>query len=133
MKPMPSNLVAEQEILGAILNSNNVFCEVCEILKVEDFYNTKHQILYGIISKLFQEGKEITINNIVMELGSNMQGITITYLSNLTAAIITTATVVSNAKIVKDLSKRRKVIRQSQVLLQGIYDTKNNLGQLLGT
>lgn len=129
---LPHNINAEKEVLSSILQKNDIFCDVCEIIKAEDFYEPKHQILFSIMGKLFQQSEQITLNSIVMMLGDSLREITITYLSELTTFALTTATAATNAKIVKELSKRRKIIMETQKLLQGSYDTKNDLKKLIG-
>lgn len=131
-RALPHNINAEKEVLSSILQKNDIFCDVCEIIKAEDFYEPKHQILFSIVAKLFQQSEQITLNSIVMMLGDGLREITITYLSELTTFALTTATAATNAKIVKELSKRRKIIMETQKLLQGSYDTKNDLKKLIG-
>ncbi|QCX33499.1 replicative DNA helicase [Caloramator sp. E03] len=60
------NLQAEQAILGLILTKNEVIVEID--LKPEHFYIPKHQKLYAVMFKLFQEGKSIDIINIANEI-----------------------------------------------------------------
>lgn len=131
-KPLPSNINAEKEVLSSILQKSDVFCDVCEIIKSNDFYDVKHQILFDIMTKLFQNNEQIALNSIVMILGDQIKEFTITYLSELATFSISTATAVTNANIIKALSKRRKIIAESQKLLQGSYDTKNDLTKLIG-
>lgn len=131
-KLLPYNINAEKEVLSSIFVKNDAFCDVCEIIKSEDFYDIKHQVIFKIITKLFQANEQITINAIVMILGDKIKEITITYLSELATFSITSSTAVTNAKIIKALSKRRKVIEETQRLLEGSYDTKNDLTKLIG-
>lgn len=129
---IPYNLSAEKEVLSSILQKNDIFYEVSEHIKTEDFYDTKHQLLYSLISNLLTNNKQATINSLVMELGENIKSIPISYIADIATESITTTTAVTNAKIVKQLSRRRKVITECKRLLQGATDTKKDISTLLG-
>jgi replicative DNA helicase len=129
---LPYNLDAEKEVLSSILQDNDKFCDVCEIVKDTDFYDTKHQILYKTMAKLFSNNEQITINSVVMELGGKVKEITITFLATIASFTVAISAAVTNAKIVRELSKRRKVILEGSKLLQSCSDTQNSLETALG-
>ncbi len=55
----PQNIEAEQGVLGGILWDNEVLHDVAMILNVEDFYRDTHQIIFGAIRELYEQGKAI--------------------------------------------------------------------------
>ena len=126
------NINAEKEVLSSIIQKNDVFYEVTEHINTEDFYDTKHQILFAIMSNLLTENKQVTINTLVMKLGDNINKVPITYITDLITFAISTETAVTHAKIIKDLSRRRKVMKECKSLLESVGDTTKDISMLLG-
>ena len=50
----PQNLEAESSLLGALLIDTDAIVKVADIIRVEDFYDTKHQKIYSAIKKLYE-------------------------------------------------------------------------------
>ena len=62
----PSNVEAEQALLGSILVNNDIIDEVSNILKSEYFYDPAHIKIYGVIENLNNKGmiaNPITLKN----------------------------------------------------------------------
>lgn len=133
-RPLPQNIEAEKEVLSSIIQNEKILCDIAEILTPEDFYSIKNKIIYETVIDLFKEDTKISSTTIITKLGSNIKEISITYIAELTGyTIAIEQQAIASAKVIKELSKRRKIIEQSQLLLQQAYDTKNDLSQLLGT
>ena len=52
MRKLPTNLHAEQMLLGAIIINSNLVEQVNEFLRVEHFYEQLHQKIYNAIEIL---------------------------------------------------------------------------------
>ena len=62
----PSNIEAEQALLGSILVNNDIIDEVSNILKSVYFYDPAHIKIYGVIENLNNKGmiaNPITLKN----------------------------------------------------------------------
>ncbi len=56
-RPPPSNIEAEQGVLGAILLNNRAYDNVARILKPEHFHDAAHGALYQACGKLIERGR----------------------------------------------------------------------------
>jgi len=120
------NLNAEVNLLSALINKNDSVCDVIEIIKHDDFYDTKHQLIYNAILGLYVENKSIDVITLAEHLKGNMDEIGgITYLSELLGATIgiEKRKLLDYAHIIKDKSNTRKIYK---TLYNGISDIKNN-------
>lgn len=101
------SIQAEQELLGAILQDNEIIPEVAERIEVSDFFSPFHQLVYGKVLSLYKSSKQVT----AITLYESLQG-TETQLSELLALRDTTPSVQAYktyVDIVKDYSKKRTI------------------------
>jgi replicative DNA helicase len=64
----PSNLEAEQGVLGSVLLDNAAYDEVATVLKAEDFYRDSHQVIYRAVKDLIDAGKGVDAITLADEL-----------------------------------------------------------------
>jgi replicative DNA helicase len=57
----PHNLEAEQSILGAILEDNEAFFSVADLVKPEHFYSAPHRLIFETMSELAEENSRIDL------------------------------------------------------------------------
>ena len=65
-KLLPSNLEAEQALIGSILVNNDIIDEVSNIVKRHEFYDPIHSKIYSLIENLYNKGmiaNPITLKN----------------------------------------------------------------------
>ena len=65
-KEQPSNLEAEQALLGSILVNNDIIDEISNIIKPMSFYDPAHTKIYEVIEILNNKGmiaNPITLKN----------------------------------------------------------------------
>lgn len=133
MQKLPQNISVEQEILGGILHNPTILSEIIENLKIEDFYTTQHQLIYGTICELFAEGKDINITLIVNKIGKeNLRKIGgITYITELAVGglSITPKTYIN---MIKNTAFRRRAIKHMTEAVQKMYDDKEDPDTILG-
>ena len=55
-KKMPSNIEAEQALIGSILVSNEIYDEISTILDAQKFFDPIHVKIYETIEKLISKG-----------------------------------------------------------------------------
>ena len=131
-KMLPHNEKAEIEVLGAILNNNDKLIKVLDILKADDFYNTKHQNIFLNIINLFAKGIPINMVSIAEQVGTNIESIGgFTYLTSLTDSGLNSTDVTYYSNIIKDKSLRRTLIKKSELVKQKAYDNENKFDDLV--
>jgi replicative DNA helicase len=124
-KVPPHNLEAERATLGAVLLDGDVISTVLRYLRTDDFYSTSHQKIFKSIIDLFNRGETIDLISLTDRLGANGELEAVggtTYVSSLTDEVPTSANVAYYAKIVKDRSVRRQLLKISGGLLTQTYD-----------
>lgn len=121
----PSNIDAEQALLGALLVNNDCFYKLSSFLEPVHFYDPLHQRIYSAISTLINRGllaSPVTLKNYferdegLAEIGGTQ------YLARLAGS----ATAIINAefygRIIHDLAIRRGLIRLGEDVVNRAYD-----------
>lgn len=133
MKELPKAIEAEAEILGAILNNNNLITECIEKLNENDFYLGKHKSLFINMCKLFGEGKPIDIITLIDSIGKdNLNKVGgMTYIAELLSlgAYIDLKTYI---EILKDKSHRRLAIGNIKKAEIDLYDESKKVNEIVG-
>ena len=64
----PQNLEMETAVLGALMNEQDAFGQVAEILRRESFYDDKNQLVYEAIRDLAAQQKPVDVITVVEQL-----------------------------------------------------------------
>ncbi|MDU4588818.1 replicative DNA helicase [Clostridium sp.] len=125
---MPSSLEAEQTLIGCILNSTDRFIEADTILNSEDFYVDKHKKIYETIKKLCDNSVSVDTVTVVDNL--KKKGILeecggITYLSNLETGAVNYSSIENYARIVKEKSDRRALVKTGSKLMEDAFEKED--------
>ncbi len=110
----PQSLEAEQATLGAMLVEREAIARVVDLLDPEDFYNPQHQLLYRVMIDLFNESRPVDIVTVPARLQDRDQLETVggtRYLIELQEAAPTAAAIAHYARIVREKSTLRALIR----------------------
>lgn len=59
LKKIPHSLEAERALIGGIFYNQDLFDEIRDIVKVEDFYKVEHSAIYDAIEKVYSDSKGI--------------------------------------------------------------------------
>ena len=119
----PSNIEAEQALLGSILVNNDIIDEISNIINSTIFYDPAHVKIYEVIENLNNKGmvaNPITLknyfekDNMLNEVGGTE------YLVKLTRFSSSTKQAVDYAKIIHEMYLRRELVSISEKLS---YDT----------
>ena len=115
----PSNLEAEQALLGSILINNDIIDEVSTLISSNIFYDPAHVKIYEVIEKLNNKGmiaNPITLknffekDNMLNEVGGTE------YLVKLTRFSASTKQAIDYAKIIHEMYLRRELVLVSDKL-----------------
>ncbi|MBQ2695138.1 replicative DNA helicase [Candidatus Saccharibacteria bacterium] len=132
----PQDIVAEQSLLGAVMLSENVLPEVLTIVKPSDFYEERHQIIFGAMASLYDQHRPIDLLTLTNEL-KNIKKLKAVggapYLAELTNFVPTSAHATAYAEIVEKTSTRRRLIKAGTEIANKAYEDGVNVGELIGT
>ena len=113
LEPLPHNIEAEQQLLGAILTNNDVYDRVAAVVKADHFYDPVHARIFEIASARIQKNalaSPVTLKAFLeddpglKELGGPA------YLVRLAGAAISAYAARDYAQMIYDLAVRRELI-----------------------
>ncbi len=129
-RSLPYNLEAEQSVIGSMLIDKTAIARVVEVLKGDDFYRDSHKVIFNAIFELYQKDTPIDMITLLEHLRSaeklEASG-GITYISEISNSIPSTANLSSYIKIVDDKSVLRKLIRASTEIMENCYNKQDDV------
>lgn len=125
---VPSNIEAEQALLGSILIDPGCLQEVGDVLLPGAFYRESHNLIFDALRSLNGSGGDFVMLTNALEARGELQAIGGTaYLLALITATPTAAHAVEYARIVQDLATRRALLAELQRIAAGLYDASQPL------
>ena len=120
----PSNIDAEQALLGAILVNNDAYYRVSDFLEAEHFFEDLHRRIYEVATSLIKAGKVATPTTMKTFMGDqDLGGVTVSqYLARLAAEATTVINAEDYGRTVYDLAIRRNLIGIGEDLVNVAYD-----------
>ncbi len=122
---VPYNLEAEQAILGCVLIENEIMTSLSDEMKVQDFYDRRHQIIFTAMLNICKNQMEIDFTTLIAELQTKNQLVEAggaVYLSSLIDAVYTTANIQDYVQIVQDSALKRNVIAAATSIAEAGYN-----------
>ena len=130
----PQNLEAEQCVLGSILLQEGALAKAIETLTPDDFYRDAHKAIYASMLSLFEKNEPqdlITITNNLKKAGK-LEGIGgPAYLASITDIVPVASNISYYAKIVREKSVLRKLIKSSTEIASRCYEDQDDIEALL--
>ncbi len=130
LRSLPYNLEAEQSVIGSMLIDKTAILRVVEVLKGDDFYRDSHKVIFNAIYYLYQKDTPIDMITLLEHLRSaeklEASG-GITYISEISNSVPSTANLSSYIKIVDDKSILRKLIRASTEIMENCYNKQDDV------
>ena len=126
-KQIPSNIEAEQALIGSVLVSNEIYDEITSLVDSKKFYDPIHKKIFETIETLIAKGllaNPITLKNYfendegLKELGGQE------YLVKITKFSTSTKQAIDYANIVHEMHLRRELIKISEDVLSEAYDNR---------
>ena len=114
---MPYSLDAEQSVIGSMIMDKDAILTAMEMLTSDDFYHKQYGILFDAMIELYSKGLPvdlITLQNKLKEKEVPEEISSLSYVKELLDAVPTSANIKYYAKIVKDNSMRRRLIRLNE-------------------
>lgn len=120
----PSNIEAEQALLGAILVNNDAYYRVSDFLEAAHFIEDLHRRIYEVATSLIKAGKVATPITMKTFLGDqDLGGLTVSqYLARLAAEATTVINAEDYGRTIYDLAIRRNLINIGEDLVNVAFD-----------
>ena len=134
LKVPPYSLEAEQSVLWSLLIDKDGFVTIADLLTHEDFYDDSNNMIYEVMFNLYKLNKPIDLITVKEKLDDAklLDKIWwITYLTELTEIVPTTANIFEYAQIVKNKSVLRRLIRTWNDIISFGYSEDKPLNELL--
>lgn len=133
IKILPHNKEAEESVLGAILIDKDAIIVISEFLKAEDFYDETNAIIFGAMLKLHDQRKPIDILTVtdILKKEKLLKGVDSNYFTELVSTVPTAANVEHYARIVKEASTKRSLIRAGTSIAELGYDDNKETKEVL--
>ncbi len=126
MKQLPTSIEAEQALIGSILINPEKLDSVISIVNSQDFYDQRHIKIFKAIEELNDNGTQIDL----LTISENLKGKGLLesvggdeYIAQLSDSVPTSAHAEEYAKIVKDKSLLRSLIKAGSEIVELAYST----------
>lgn len=109
----PHSIEAESSVLGGLLLDNTVYDRVEDLLQASDFYRYEHQLAYGAISALLNDGHAadvVTVFERLQTQGKDDDVGGLKYLNALAQYVPSAANIRRYAEIVRERAVLRKLV-----------------------
>lgn len=130
----PCSLEAERAVLGSLLLLPEVCDEVALVVRPDDFYDEAHARIYGHILALHNDGRPLELQLLTQQLKDVGEYDAVggaAYLLELGQGVSTAAHADYYARIIRDKSLLRSLIRVSTDILKDTYDATGDARQAL--
>ncbi len=134
LRSLPQNIEAEQSVIGSMIIDKASIAQVMEVLKSEDFYRDSHMVIFSAILELFQRDIPIDLVTLIEHLkaADRLEAAGgITYITQISDSVPTTAHLQSYIKIVEEKAMLRKLIRASTEIIENCYAKQNQVEGVL--
>lgn len=121
----PSNLEAEQALLGSILLNNSTFSGVSEIVQAQHFADPLHGRLFDMLGRLIERGQVVsafTLKTFAEADEDLKKAGGPTYIARLAAASVHAIDAANAGRTIRDCAVRRGLISATSDALSGAYD-----------
>jgi replicative DNA helicase len=130
----PHNLEAEQSVLGAMMLDKRSIYSAIEHLTKDDFYAQRHKHIFEAMMELAESDTPIDLVTLSEKLEKkNLLNTSedMTYLSDLTQAVPSTANVEHYIKIIEEKSTLRRLIETANSVLKESYDDSEETEEIV--
>lgn len=134
MRSLPQSLEAEQSVIGAMIIDKSAISKALEKLKEEDFYRDGHKVIFKAIREMFSKDMAVDLVTLLEYLKStdnlDKSG-GVTYISEVSSSVITTANLEAYIKIVEDKSTLRKLIKSATQIIEESYNKQDKVEDVI--
>lgn len=134
MRSLPQSIEAEQSVIGSMIIDKNAIVKASEKLNEDDFYRDGHKVIFKAILEMFKEDMAVDLLTLLEYLKSTDQlerAGGVTYITEVSSSVPTTANLSSYIKIVEDKSLLRKLIKSSTAIIEDCYNKQGQVSNVL--
>lgn len=134
MRSLPQSLEAEQSVIGAMIIDKSAIAKSLEKLKEEDFYRDGHKVIFKAIREMFSKDMAVDLVTLLEYLKSTdmlEKAGGVTYISEVSSSVITTANLEAYIKIVEEKSTLRKLIKSATSIIEESYNKQDKVEAVL--
>ena len=134
MRSLPQSIEAEQSVIGSMIIDKNAIVKASEKLNEEDFYRDGHKVIFKAILEMFKEDMAVDLLTLLEYLKATDQlerAGGVTYITEVSSSVPTTANLSSYIKIVEDKSLLRKLIKSSTAIIEDCYNKQGQVSNVL--
>ena len=134
MRSLPQSIEAEQSVIGSMIIDKSAIAKVLEALDEEDFYRDGHKAIYRAILEMFRNDIAIDLITLLEYLKSTdmlERAGGVTYITEVSASVPTTANLSAYIKIVSDKSTLRKLIKASTNIIEESYNKQGQVEEVV--
>lgn len=130
----PNNKEAEKSVIGAMFMDRDVISDVAYMLTKEDFYNPQYAALFESMVELYNEGHQVDVITVSDRLRMKNMPEEIckpAFLADIISAVPTSVMAPQHAKMVKDKSLLRQLIKLSEDTAKDCYLAQDKTENIL--
>ena len=134
MRSLPQSVEAEQSVIGSMIIDKNAIAKVLEGLEEEDFYRDGHKVIYKTVLEMFRNDIAIDLLTLLEHLKSTdmlERAGGVTYITELSSSVPTTANLSAYIKIVSDKSTLRRLIKASTAIIEESYTNQSQVEEVV--
>ena len=136
MRSLPQSIEAEQSVIGSMIIDKHAIAKVMENLEEEDFYRDGHKVIFRAILDMFKNDIAVDLLTVLEHLKSTdmlEKSGGVTYITELSSSVPTTANLSAYIKIVRDKSTLRKLIKASTTIIEESYNKQDKVANVIDT
>ena len=126
LKVPPNSLEAEQSLLGGLMQDNEAWDKVADLITAHDFYRKDHRLIFAAIADLAEDGHPsdvVTVSEYLENRGQLVDGGGLEYLATLASETPGAANVRAYATILRERSTLRSLIHAGNEIAGSAYST----------
>ena len=133
-RTLPQSIEAEQSVIGSMIIDRSAIAQAAEGLGEEDFYRDSHKVLFKSIIEMFKRDMAVDLVTVLENLKANdtlERAGGVTYVTEITSSVPTTANLGSYIQIVQEKSTLRKLIKASTSIIEESYNKQGDVENVL--
>ena len=134
MRSMPQSIEAEQSVIGSMIIDKGAIAKVAEKLNEDDFYRDGHKVIYKAIIEMYKNDMAVDLVTLLEYLKSTDQldkAGGVTYITEVSSSVPSTANLSSYMKIVEEKSTLRKLIKSATNIIEDSYNKQGEVESVL--